>query len=129
MNVTGLFRIFPKVINVEGKEITIFETSIGRKTEEGQYVDNYTIRVNFPLELVNAEQRKKFKEEFFYLLDVKESYLTTRGYTAKDGSRKVGVVLMITKFEAKEKKPLNKKPKADTSEKPLADQVNLDDIL
>lgn len=126
MNVKDTIRIFPKKLNFKDGEITIFETSVSRKDEDGNYCDNYSLRVNFPLEIMPAEKRAKFKEEFAYTMEV-EGFLTTRSYDDKNGNHKVAVMLYVTKYDLKSKKEIKRKPQPQVEEKQLADDSLLDD--
>lgn len=95
MDVTGKILLFPKMVGKKDK-IQIFETTIARKTQEGYYVDNYTIRVQFTKELLSYEKAKKFKEGNVYSIEI-EGFLSTRSYDTKDGVHRVEPLLIVTK--------------------------------
>lgn len=125
MNVSSEIRIFPKKIQTKDKEITIFETSVCRKDEKGEYVDNYSIRVFFTPEIMPDEKKARFNEKFSYTMDV-EGFLTTRGYDDKYHVHKVAVALMVTKYELKSKKEIARKEKPDTAQQTISEDDLLD---
>lgn len=126
MNVKSEILIFPKKIHTkENKEITIFETSISRKNKEGEYVDNYSLRVNFAPEIMPEEKKARFNENFAYRMDV-EGFLTTRSYETEYKVHKVAAALYVTKYELKSKKEIVRKEKPDTTEKPISEDDLLD---
>lgn len=94
MNITGKITIFPKEVGEE-KNI-IFETSISRKDEEGNYVDNHTIRVQFAKNILPDEKKTSFKVDKAYQVEI-EGFLTTRGYDDKNGKHITKPLIFVTK--------------------------------
>ena len=114
MNVTGKITIFPKEIG-ENK-IKIFETTISHKDENGQYLDNVTIRVNFAKNILPDASKTTFKVGKAYTMEI-EGFLTSRGYDTKDGKHRSEIMLQVTKAKTTASKDVTQKPKAE--EKPL----------
>ena len=114
MNVTGKITIFPKEIGKDN--IKIFETTISHKDDNGKYLDNVTIRVNFAKNILPDAAKTTFKVGKAYQMEV-EGFLTTRGYDTKDGKHRSEIMLQVTKAKTTASKDVQQKPKAE--EKPL----------
>ena len=94
MNITGKITIFPKEVG-EDKAI-IFETSISRKDQEGNYVDNHTLRVQFAKDILPDAKKTSFKTDKAYQVEI-EGFLTTRGYDDKSGKHITKPLIYVTK--------------------------------
>lgn len=93
MEFTGKTNVFVK--EVGEKKIKIFEASISRKDKEGNYVDNYTIRLNFSPEILPDTAKAKFKVGYRYQMEI-AGFLSTRSFQNKEGKKIVEPLLFVT---------------------------------
>jgi len=110
MNITGKITIFPKEVGED--KIKIFETSIGRKDEAGNYVDNYTIRVQFAKNILPDPAKSTFKVDKAYQMEV-EGFLTSRGYNDRQGKHRTEPMIIVTKAKTTASKEVVRKAKDD----------------
>lgn len=110
MNVTGKITLFPK--EVGEKKIKIFETSLSRKDENGNYVDNYTLRVQFSKDIMPDASKSRFNVDKAYSMEI-EGFLTTRGYDDKNGKHRTEPVLFVSKAKTTGSKDVTRKAKVD----------------
>lgn len=106
MNVSGKITFFPKEVGKDNK-IVIFETTISRKDESGNYVDNYTIRVQFQKSILPDEKKTTLKPTKAYSAEI-EGFLTTRSYETKDGKRRIEPLLVVSKAKITGSKDVNR---------------------
>lgn len=119
MDVNGKITIFPKTIG-KNKDL-IFETTIGRKTESKEWIDNYSIRVDFAKNLLSDDKKSYFKEGNAYQIEI-EGFLTTRSYE-KDGKKHVFPKLMVTKAKIVGKPKEIKKKTLEDAENEIDDDL------
>lgn len=112
MNITGKITLFPK--EVGEKKTIIFETSICRKDDDGNYVDNHTIRVQFAKNILPDEKKTSFKTTKAYIVDI-EGFLTTRGYDDKNGKHRTEPLIYVTKAKVTDSKNVVRKAKEESN--------------
>lgn len=95
MELTGKFTIF---INnhktAEGEVYRTYSTSIGKKNEDGSYL-NCSIEVTFAKKNFPDERLLKWKDNEFYVIDVTEGFLSVVQW--KDGSKHPTIVVVDAK--------------------------------
>lgn len=94
MDIKGKILVFVKEIGKD--KIKIFETTISRKNEEGDYIDNYSIRVQFPASVMPDKAKAKFKTDKAYYMNV-EGFLSTRGYEDSEGDYHIYPLIVAQK--------------------------------
>ena len=113
MDVKGIVYLFPKKVGKEEKEGVIFETTLNRK-EGDNYVDSFTLQVDFAKELLTDEAKKKYDSNKVYKFEIVEGFLTTRSWTDKDGKKHTAPKIKVTKAKRlDEGRPVNRKEKVE----------------
>ena len=123
MDISGKINVFPREVGQD--KIKIFETSISHKDEEGNYVDSYTLRLNFPKEALTDEQKAKFNPDKYYKMQI-EGFLSTRGWDDKEGKHHVDACIVVSRLKLLDKgTPMTKKPK---QEEDFDNGVDIDNL-
>lgn len=132
MDIKGKTTMFVREVGTGEKKTKIFETSLSRKDKDGNYVDKYTIQLDFKKDLLTEAQKAGLKNNWAYPVEI-EGFLSTHSYVNKDGKTIVEPVIKVTNARALDKGKEIKKPEPKKEEhlnidagEPL--EVNPDDL-
>ena len=127
MNINGDINVFVRQQGSGDVQFKTFEVGFNHKDQKtGIYVDNCFCRLIFAKEAMTEEQEAKFKAGYYYPMHI-EGFITTRGYTNKDGKRISEIALYVTKAKCtaapkeykKKEKPADQSTILDENGEPL----------
>ena len=108
MNVSGKLTLFIQEKKTsEGKIFHTYSTSVGSKQEDGSYL-NATMEVGFNKERFPLSKLEKLDSAKAYILEIKDSWLSVRKFTTKEGKEARVIYLFINDAEIKDSKEINK---------------------
>lgn len=123
--ITGVMAIYGNTFTSgkgkKKKEFVKWSTTIGRKDEDGEYV-NYYLRVRF------AGDASEPETDGLHQIDVGNAFLSVESYTNRDGDDVVNPVLVVTENEILDDEP-EEKPKKKTKKKSKDEDEDDEDDL
>lgn len=108
--ITGLLSLF---VSME-KGFPTYSATIGSKNEDGSY-NNVYVEVKFTKDNFPKEKLEKLIANMCYSLNVKDGFLTATSYTAKDGTLKRKLVIMVVDATIEKATKCEAKPEAKKS--------------
>ena len=117
MDIKGQCLVF--VSEVGKAKAKIFSTTISRKEGE-EYKDNKSVQLNFAQKILPDEKKAAFSAQKAYKMEI-EGFLTTRGYSTKDGDYKIDIIIQVTKAKCLDGGVLVNRPAK--KEKPTEDII------
>ena len=103
--ITGVMTIYGNTFTSgkgkKKKEFVKWSTTIGRKHEDGEYV-NYYLRIRF------AGDASEPETDGLHQIDVGNAFLSVESYTNRDGDDVVNPVLVVTENEILDDEPEEK---------------------
>lgn len=119
--ITGVMSIYGNTFTTKKKKFVKWSTTIGRKDEDGEYV-NYYLRVRFAGDATEPET------DGLHQIDVGNAFLSVESYENRDGDEVVNPVLVVTENEILDDEPEgSRKKKTKKKSKDEEDEEDEDD--
>lgn len=108
MNITGKTKLFIKPVKgADGNIAFAYQTSVGRKSEDGNYV-NISLDVYFAKENFPKEKLAKLDSKYAYDLEIEDGFLSVRTWE-KDGEIRRAPCVQVLKAKITGKKEISPK--------------------